>query len=115
MEVELYHTEIGLPSNVELPSGVFNLTYSNHAKRASYDDRYGQMSLPDTLDIDNAKLIEIEVENNEVTKGVYRTKYDDDLDLIVVMIPHKSFVKTVWFNKNTDTHNTLQAWKYSRP
>ena len=113
--LELYHTEIGFPKNIQLPEGVFNLSYSYHAKNASYDDRYGHMSLPNTLNVDNAKLIEIEVENNEVVKGVYRTSYSDDLDLIIVMIPQTSFVKTVWFNKTTDTHTTLQAWKYRRP
>ena len=115
MTSSLYHTEIGFPSNIELPKGIFNLTYSNHAKRASSNDRYGQMSLPTTLDIEEAQLIEIEVENNEVIKGVYRTKYDDTLDLIIVLIPQKSFVKTVWFNRSDDTHSTLQHWRYSKP
>ena len=113
--MELYHTELGFPKNVDLPSGIFNLSYSHHAQNASYDDRYGQMHLPDTLNVDDAKLIEIEVENNQVVKGVYRINYSDDLDLIIVMIPQKSFVKTVWFNKTTDTHRTLQTWKYRRP
>jgi antitoxin component of MazEF toxin-antitoxin module len=112
---ELYHTEIGFPSNVELPSGTYRLEYSNHAKRASYDDRYGQMTLPTTLDVDDSKLIEIEVENDKVIKCVYRTRYDDTLDLIIVMIPQKSFVKTVWFNRSDDKHSTLQRWKYRRP
>jgi len=113
--LKTYHTELGFPKDIVLPSGVFNLSYSYHAKNASYDDRYGQMSLPNTLNVDNAKLIEIEVEDNQVVKGVYRTNYSDDLDLIVVMIPQTSFVKTVWFNKTTDTHKTLQTWKYDRP
>ena len=115
MTSNLYHTEIGFPSNVELPKGIFNLTYSNHAKRASSNDRYGQMTLPTTLDTEEAKLIEIEVENNEVIKSVHRTKYDDILDLIIVLIPQKSFVKTVWFIRSDDTHSTLQHWRYRRP
>jgi len=115
MTSNLYHTEIGFPTNIELPKGIFNLTYSNHAKRASFDDRYGQMTLPTTLDIEEAQLIEIEVENNKVIKSVYRIKYDDVLDLIIVLIPQKSFVKTVWFNRSDDAHSTLQHWKYRRP
>ena len=115
MTSNLYHTEIGFPSNVELPKGIFNLTYSNHAKRASSNDRYGQMTLPTTLDTEEAKLIEIEVENNEVIKSVHRTKYDDILDLIIVLIPQKSFVKTVWFNRSDYKHSTLQHWRYRRP
>ena len=115
MTSSLYHTEIGFPSNIELPKGIFNLTYSNHAKRASSDDRYGHMSLPTTLDIEEAKLIEIEIDNDEVIKGVYRTRYDDTLDLIIVLIPQKSFVKTVWFNRSDDKHSTLQHWRYSKP
>ena len=115
MTSNLYHTEIGFPSNIELPKGIFNLTYSNHAKRASSNDRYGQMTLPTTLDTEEAKLIEIEVENNEVIKSVHRTKYDDILDRIIVLIPQKSFVKTVWFNRSDDKHSTLQHWRYRRP
>ena len=115
MTSNLYHSELGFPTNIELPKGIFNLNYSHHAQTASYDDRYGQMSLPTTLDVNDAQLIEIEVEDNEVVKGVYRTSYNTDLDLIIVMIPQRSFVKTVWFNKTTDTHKTLQAWKYKRP
>ncbi len=111
----LYHTEIGFPSSVVLPSGVFSLTYSRHAQNASSDDRYGQMVLPDTLNVDVAKLIEIEVRDGEVIKGVYRINYDSDLDLIIVLIPHTSFVKTVWFNEVNDVHSTLQAWKYTTP
>ena len=55
-----YHTELGFPKDIVLPSGTFNLSYSYHAQNASYDDRYGQMNLPTTLNVDNAKLIEIE-------------------------------------------------------
>ena len=73
------------------------------------------MTLPTTLDTEEAKLIEIEVENNEVIKSVHRTKYDDILDLIIVLIPQKSFVKTVWFNRSDDKHSTLQHWRYRRP
>ena len=73
------------------------------------------MSLPTSLDIEEAKLIEIEVEANEVIKCVYRTKYDDTLDLIIVLIPQRSFVKTVWFNRSDDKHSTLQHWRYSKP
>ena len=100
--MELYHTELGFPKNVDLPSGIFNLSYSHHAQNASYDDRYGQMHLPDTLNVDDAKLIEIEVENNQVVKGVYRINYSDDLDLITT-----EHLGEVEFTVTDDKHTVI--------
>ena len=110
---ELYHVELGFPSDVVLMSGIIYLTYSKHAIRASYDDRYGMMNLPSLLDIKFAKIIEIEVENGRVVKSVYRSKYDKVLDIIIV-VNYDGFVRTVWFNKVSDRHQTLDVGKYTK-
>ena len=110
---ELYHVELGFPSDVVLMSGILDLTYSKHAIRASYDDRYGMMTLPDVLDIKFAKIIEIEVENSKVVKSVYRSKYDKVLDIIIV-VNYDGLVRTVWFNKSSDRHQTLDVSKYTK-
>jgi len=73
------------------------------------------MVLPKLFNSDDGRLIDIEVRGDEIVKCVYRTSYNDILDLILVIIPQQSFVKTVWFNKKSDKHKTLQHWKYDRP
>ena len=114
----LFHKEIGFP-DVKLPEGKYELRkYSQHALRAAQDDRYGEAkSLPKSIDMSRADLVEIEVENNKVVKAVVRTDYDNRLDLVIVFMPetHNNFVKTVWFNEKTDQHRTLQRWKYDIP
>jgi len=110
----LYHREIGFPKNVKLFTGVFNLSYSFHAKSAANSDIYGLMELPETLDVTTGTPVEIEVENGIVVKSVYRAGYDDELDMVIVL-KSNGFVKTVWFNKKSDKHNTLDHSKYAKP
>ena len=114
----LYHKDIGFPS-VNLPEGIYELKkYSNHAMRAAKDDRYGEAKkLPSHVDMSQADLVEIEVNNNKVIKAVVRTHYDDKLDLIIVFMPqtHNNFVKTVWFNEKVDQHRTLNRSAYNIP
>ena len=114
----LYHKEIGFP-NVKLPEGTYEMKKnSQHALRAAQDDRYGEAkTLPTSIDMAQADLFEIEVEDNKVIKAAVRTHYDDKLDLIVVFMPETpdNFVKTVWFNEKNDRHRTLQHWRYDIP
>lgn len=114
----LYHKDIGFPK-VALPTGIFHLKeYSNHALRAAKDDRYGEAkTLPKLLNMAVCDLVEIEVEDAEVVKAVVRFPYSLDLDLVIVFMPTHPLnkVKTVWFNKKSDKHKTLQHWKYDKP
>lgn len=113
---KLYHAEIGFPSDIKLPTGVMKLKYSSHAMQQSKSDRYGVINLPESIDFDKAYIFEIEVDSsNKVIKAVCRVEYDDDKDLILVIIPDQKMVKTVWFNKKSDAHRTLNASKYAIP
>lgn len=78
-------------------------------------DRYGIVHPPKTLDTDTAQVIEIECCGTETTKVVYRIPYTDTKDMVLVIIPASSRVKTVWVNVRNDTHRTLDASKYCRP
>lgn len=113
----LYHFQLGFPETLKIKEQyTFNLTYSKHALRAAKTDRYGGMRLPESVVIPRDSIIEVESQDGlEVDKIVFRIPYPlkDDLDLCIVVIPSKQFVKTVWFNKNTDTHPTLDRSKYS--
>lgn len=110
----LYHRDIGFPKSVKHMEGRIMLSYSSHAFNASKDDRYGKITLPKSLNVDLADLVEIEVVGNSVVKGVYRTQHNDKFDLVIVIL-NTGFVKTVWLNAKDDKHRTLDHSKYSKP
>lgn len=109
----LYHKSIGFPDDITFFCGIFELIYTKHAIRASENDRYGNINLPTFLDTEKADLVEIEVNDGIMVKGVYRTYYDNKYDLIIVMT-HDRKVKTVWLNDRTDKHSTLDKSKYTK-
>lgn len=110
----LFHYQIGFPKGLKTNFGTILLNYSAHALQASKDDRYGAMTLPKVLDTTKAKAIEVEVINNVVKKIVFRTHYDKELDIVIVVNRYR-LVHTVWFNRKDDKHETLDATKYSKP
>jgi hypothetical protein len=112
---KLYHREIGFPKDLKLPEGIYNLEHSEHTKQAACTDRYGMIKLPTVLDTSKAILIELELENNVPTKGVWRTSYDNKYDIIIVMIIKTRVTKTVWLNEKNDIHKTLKHWLYDTP
>lgn len=108
----LYHYSIGFP-DVERFSGIMKLEYSYHALNASNDDKYGMITLPNILDLldTSTRLIEMEVTNGIMSKGVYRVKYDKTYDLVLVVL-RNGRVKTLWLNSVSDKHVTLDRSKY---
>jgi len=112
--MSLYHFEIGFPKGLITKFGVIEVTYKRHALNAAETDRYGRIDLPRTINTDTAKAIEVEVINRQVVKIVYRTKYNDDFDLILVLSRDAS-VRTVWLNSVNDKHKTLDRNKYDKP
>jgi len=113
---KLYHIDLGLPNGLEenlKKIGIVPLEYKYHALKAANDDRYGRIELPETIDCSKAKPIEVEVIDNKVNKVVWRTRYDSEYDLIIVMLMDCT-VKTVWLNSVRDLHKTLDASKYDR-
>lgn len=59
---------------------------------------------------DNTEIFEVEVVNHKVTKCVARAYYDDESDISIVIRPGK--ICSVWKNKRTDMHFTLDTTKY---
>lgn len=114
----LYHREKGFPQDVNLPRGfspVVRLRYGGHARQEAMADRYGNLKLPDVIDVRKGDIFEIGVTGNTVTKMAVRMPYDDKIDLVVVFMPADGFVKTVWANTKGDTHKTLDLSKYADP
>lgn len=110
----LYHYTLGFPNGFSSTVGVRKLMYTHHAKNAALTDRYGIINLPTQLDTNNAKCIEVEILNGKVSKLVYRIKYNNAVDLVLVVVPYitEFKVKTVWLNKIEDKHATLNISKY---
>lgn len=110
-----YHKDIRLPEGFRLPARRVSLAWSVHAKRAAKDDRYGLMTVFDTLMLGECETIEVTIEGRCVRKLVLRTEWDTDHDIVLVVIPETPthyFVKTVWLNHVDDTHRTLDRSKY---
>jgi hypothetical protein len=115
--MSLYHVTLGFPKNFNPSIGTVMLTYSNHAHHASTSDRLGNIVLPRSLNTNNARCIELEYDNGQVLKLVYRTAYDSTKDLVIVCRPKGNLfvVATVWLNLKTDKHATLDTSKYETP
>lgn len=114
----LYHREKGFPEHVNLPRGfspVIRLRYGSHSRQEAMADRYGNLKLPDSIDVRKGDIFEIGVTGNTVTKMAVRMPYDDKIDLVIVFMPSDGFVKTVWANTKGDTHKTLNLSKYADP
>ncbi|MDO8416324.1 MAG: hypothetical protein Q7S87_08955 [Agitococcus sp.] len=112
---ELYHTDINMPDHLKSPIFQGVLKYSQHAKSESTGDKYGNITLPLKFEAKNAKLIEVEFDENskKVLKQVWRQQLDETRDLILV-IGENGFVRTVWCNLRSDTHRSLNPSKYVR-
>lgn len=133
----LYHKEIGFPRNFKAPAGVLGLKYTRHAEQAALDDRYGEIIKPARLTTANYDIVELGVQDNRVSKIVYRgparcteCHYSqtapadcthEKKDIILVVMPPQGagtsewVVKTVWTNLNSDKHRTLDESKYAKP
>lgn len=112
----LYHRDLGFPSTLVLNDLYYRLvTYSQHALRASKEDRYGDINLPKIVMFGIKDIIEVETNDNiNVQKVLVRIPYSDDFDLCLVILLENSLVKTVWLNSVDDKHFTLVKEKYTK-
>lgn len=112
--MSLYHKDTGFPANIALPAGEFNhLICSDHAKDASWSDRYGFFKLPSSITVKPEEIFEIEVENNRIIKFCCRKPVTANVDMSFAIIPDRQFVKTIWLNSKKDSHKTLHKHRYS--
>lgn len=113
--MKIYHREQKeFPDKVrKMVMAGYDVSYSNHAKRASKTDRYGKIFLPSKIYFSGEQVIEVEMNGDDVVKYLIRLPYTKKLDAIFAMT-NDNFVKTVWLNKNDDNHTTLDLSKYSK-
>lgn len=114
-----YHRDIYIP---ETPAwaGEFRLAYSKHAEAEALRDPYVNAlsgSLPTCIRLtsNDPDRVEVTFVNGECVKQVIRVRFTEWLDLILVVIPlgyGALKVKTVWFNRRTDRHATLDRSRH---
>lgn len=110
----LYHPEVFIPESFTMPTERVRLSYSQHAQRASLNDRYGVIPAFETIPLSQFRLVELGMTNGKVSKIVVRGTFDAKRDVIFVLIPGPTyFVKTVWFNLRSDKHTTLNRSRYA--
>jgi len=122
----LYHPDIFIPDWFTMPTERAWLTYSQHALYATNNDRYGAIPVFESIPLSQFTLVELGVRYGKrnqfgvtakrtVSKLVVRGKYDENRDVVFVLIPKENeyFVKTVWFNLRSDTHKTLRTERYA--
>jgi hypothetical protein len=120
---KLYHKDIFLPNSIKnYINRTYRLFWTPHSKKSAETDRHGKI---DVSKIGRMLYVElkdiIEVEENEtadsIKKLVIRKPYDEERDVVLVIIPNilsgKAVVKTAWFNLKSDTHKTLRTTVYS--
>jgi len=118
----LFHFEFGIPDDIirKLPNYAFAVEYTDHARRAALDDRFGVIEkLPGGIDPNNPKtqVIEVQVDKRteRIIKVVYRVPYSKQRDLVLAVAFPEGRVKTVWSNLVDDTHKTVKEKNYDLP
>lgn len=115
--MSLYHADIRLPDGFVAPTARVNLRWTSHADRARSNDRYGEIRKFQSATLARLSVVEVGVEAGRVSKILFRGRYNDDLDVCMVLIPNGTApwtVKTVWINESKDSHTTLDKTKYVR-
>lgn len=116
--MSLYHREVGFPACVELPKGKFSLEWSEHAQQQCVMDINGAIKVTPTIILDPYRIFEVQLsQDQKIEKFAYRTRYNGRCDITYVFIPQGEnlFIKTVWLNRRSDKHFTLDVSKYDTP
>ena len=79
----IYNIQTGLPKSAEIWFGrKLRLLYSNHAKFACLNDKYGVIYKPPfVIEVTSGNLIEVELINGSIVKLVIRLAYDEKFDV----------------------------------
>lgn len=114
----LFHRDVFAPKEIFKTPGTLNLRYGPHAKKAAAEDRYGDLTrfCPNRITIQESDIVEVAVENGAVIKRVIRIQAPGSANLdLVLVVNADGFVRTVWGNKRTDQHRTLNRHKFVQP
>jgi len=115
----IYHKDVYMPIEVYndfVFDGDWKLSYTKHANKSRFDDRYGEIPEYMSFNHQEWEVIEIYPLQNKLT---VRKKIDENNDVVLVILWDNTKnlyrVLTTWINVNSDKHNTLKRWKYIQP
>jgi len=112
----LYHKDIFLPIDPKSFRDVYSIVdYTHHALEAADNDRYGRIDLPDAVNFSRMTLVEAEIVDGKIFKVVVRQHYNQQRDLVMVVLTDGVVCKTVWSNLKNDKHKTLKKENYIQP
>jgi hypothetical protein len=116
MKDGLYNAAIRLPEGAAaIWAQALRLNYSNHAKQAAGDDRYGRVPLFEEIAFEPSDIVEVLVEAGQPVKAVARFPLEDGRDVVYVLSRPDcgiTFVRTLWVNLGSDNHATLDRSKF---
>lgn len=107
----LYHRQVFWPVWIQeqLPKGLIKVRLGYHAQLKANERN---IDVPNEVDMNAGMVFEVDVDSE--LKFCIRLDYNFRYDLILV-IQHRwdgYFIKTVWLNRKSDCHYTLQREKY---
>lgn len=112
---KLYHEKLGIPKEFKTRFGRIPLTYTFHACDRAFEKAGREFAVPNYLDTNTARVIEVEVVDGVPIKVVYRTALNNREDICLAVLLHSWRVKTIWLNDTNDDHSTLKEWRYVKP
>ena len=65
------------------------------------------------LKLDYKNIFEFYIENNIIEKACYRIKYQNNIDIILILSKFKDII-TIYINSDNDTHVTLKHELYNK-
>ena len=109
MELRIKNNQLN-PELNDMELGHVKLIYSKHALERAAEK---QINLIYSANIVKGSIVETyEDSNNMVRKIVVRVRYDNEMDMVLVLAPagepKKAKVITVWLNHVNDNHKTLK-------
>lgn len=110
--MKIYHPDVYLPENLNLPKGCFALRHSHHARMEALIDG---VELPSAILVEECKVFEVGMQEGRVAKLGLRLKYNKIYDLCLVIDTNKYPWKviTCWVNHRDDTHKSLCRNRYA--